>query len=1293
MPSFEELISSKRLGYKGIIKVLECVVEWAEKNQKPVDYAFVIMDTFYRGIRYTYENYTSSGHIKIITPGGVVHYQSSGKQTTENDLSKNRENASLTVKAMAINATGVREGEVINGIANGSKKAIVKITSGFVPPSKDDLDDVRMFPELWNVLLRKLGGVDYFKEMSLFEREVWLGNNERKGEYDIADAGVNFEVLDVGDSDFLKLSPEDITSVLSGQVPLAIDVRNLFPRKPGSKARRPTLMFFLHRWKLATTYQKTNSFKGPVYIKGKGFVDGARVFGEDIFTLDGFPSTYDRKGKGYIVKQKGDVGTTLNIEKTAHINYFEVLTKLGHSAIQIARVTEACKNFTPAGYKSLLQKLIRTSPERVNVLGEYVNSGDVLKIVFTLLLTDPGSFVPDIQRYVSGRESALKRLLVSTLEDSYMDSNSDMLHLSFLALLAQRVSTWRISEEDYEWALKLCDRVISSDKTFDYEIDAGLEIKPYTISATSNDLENMSAILDEIRSFPTDLAMARSIAKNKGSVSKDRILRDRPKIMEIYHCIDQHWAPELVYFMPIEIIEKNRVNSSKPFSLIFKKIFGLVTGVNSRHSPISQNSDDKKFIEVVKDAQRLTLLAKQTTPAPLKKARGVYSLKTTLDMSWIAGMAGAIDVPGRPPVMVTMKPNDPYQLVALKKPARGMKDGKLTDQRIEEAISKVEKQFSTVGIVLNKATPPVPELEDITLKKDGEEYVFIKKGHSKTWEELSLVEKEISYAETKELTFENAIKYGGDGIQLNSKKMFDEVCSRYDSKIIRRTLSYISSYNSVIEISRLSKDGGGSAQAVMIEDVGACQILLWICLLFPRALKRMEGYISRFKVDYAPLFWEVRDQLRETREILASEISSADWGTISDTSGRQVRSYQTDSINEMVEKINSGKKGHFIWIPAGLGKTMIALSYIQNLIEMGKMPEYVIYTLPVSATKSIATEIDYFGFQINVIIPVDDWKNHPLAEYSKDRLKLLPGHINIIEHDHMRRVSDYLISKAPESVFIVDEVHKALNDTQRTGTALEISRASFDFVAMTGTPIIDSNMYKLIWWLEQIVEFEVNEKNFWVATNGMIAKKVNTGVLVDSQNVMAEMSERESQEYYKLVPLAMGGTNTRPSSKDLLRATELCYNACDREMIRQTLLFLDEGVMLVAKTETHQTTLLNMLIKAGIKRQDIHIFKDSIFMTDEAVEEGSIPDYKVVIVPMRKSEGYTLTRMRTMIRSVYPSNNATREQLEGRINRVSQHAKEIHYRTIHTGILTYIMEKHNTAASISAVLSAIAEEI
>ena len=259
-----------------------------------------------------------------------------------------------------------------------------------------------------------------------------------------------------------------------------------------------------------------------------------------------------------------------------------------------------------------------------------------------------------------------------------------------------------------------------------------------------------------------------------------------------------------------------------------------------------------------------------------------------------------------------------------------------------------------------------------------------------------------------------------------------------------------------------------------------------------------------------------------------------------------------------------------------------------------------------------------------------------------------PFVINLIEHDHLRRYEETLTKVAPESILVVDEVHKTLNDTKRTSVALELAHLSRDFIVLTGTPIIDNNTYKLIGWLEQVVPHEVNTKNFWVAVNSMIAKKVNTGIKVIRKEISASFTNSEQIEYNDLVPPALGGKNVKPSIQEWIAATDICYRSVNKEMIKQVKEFINKqrGVMLVAKDRKHSEIFREMVItNINISTNDIYLMEtgDSIFLTDEAVEQRKIRNYKIVIVPIRKAEGYTLTRLSAMVTSVYPSNNATRE--------------------------------------------------
>ncbi len=83
----------------------------------------------------------------------------------------------------------------------------------------------------------------------------------------------------------------------------------------------------------------------------------------------------------------------------------------------------------------------------------------------------------------------------------------------------------------------------------------------------------------------------------------------------------------------------------------------------------------------------------------------------------------------------------------------------------------------------------------------------------------------------------------------------------------------------------------------------------------------------------------------------------------------------------------------------------------------------------------------------------------------------------------------------------------------------------------------------------------------------------------------------------------------------------------------------------------------------------------------------------MVITTKSHSEGYTLTKFRIMITSVYFSNQATREQLEGRINRIGQLSPMVRIHIFHTGILSYIHKRYEKARTLAAALKGFANEV
>jgi len=95
-----------------------------------------------------------------------------------------------------------------------------------------------------------------------------------------------------------------------------------------------------------------------------------------------------------------------------------------------------------------------------------------------------------------------------------------------------------------------------------------------------------------------------------------------------------------------------------------------------------------------------------------------------------------------------------------------------------------------------------------------------------------------------------------------------------------------------------------------------------------------------------------------------------------------------------------------------------------------------------------------------------------------------------------------------------------------------------------------------------------------------------------------------------------------------------------------------------------------------------------------SIQTDSNPEgYEVVITTPKLETGYDVTAARYMITAPYPSNEASRTQLVGRIVRLSQKSSEVYVETLHCGILSYSMKHHEVAREISKSLSGMQKEV
>ena len=117
-----------------------------------------------------------------------------------------------------------------------------------------------------------------------------------------------------------------------------------------------------------------------------------------------------------------------------------------------------------------------------------------------------------------------------------------------------------------------------------------------------------------------------------------------------------------------------------------------------------------------------------------------------------------------------------------------------------------------------------------------------------------------------------------------------------------------------------------------------------------------------------------------------------------------------------------------------------------------------------------------------------------------------------------------------------------MGETIRTSVILDLVRLCYSFVGMSATVIKSNNLDPVIMWLGQIVDFEVTEKNFWAAANGMISLTVKVPVVTHRYQIEAFFTRDEKNRYSNLMDGRMDPT-------EFNQAVEICYNAAERKML------------------------------------------------------------------------------------------------------------------------------------------------
>ena len=952
-----------------------------------------------------------------------------------------------------------------------------------------------------------------------------------------------------------------------------------------------------------------------------------------------------------------------------------------------------------SGMISLLQKTIRRK-----VLQFYhpdypslrFSAENVICSIMDLLLNpkQKGIFVPYTGAYVTARQHLLKRLMVIMVEDSeYVPESLNVLASG--CLLSSKAPQWTppqyITNQWKEIALNMW----KSNKTSYYETK--IKMTPNVLNldtfplATLYELGGMQGDKNMFSYVLTHPGMRNTIIYNPQDTTLEPLTT-----LDIY--MDQHVESRLVWLKKQDMTQGKR-DFGKELIQFFKEF----TGQNPRRNHNMKIQKEKAMIQ--KEASimfRNQNVTKNSSQKDDMKQPIHETFTYQLSNGHLVSLIGQHVVKIKrnkktKKILVTVSPDNVKEWIVIPNPSRNAAYNSIDDldrkAAKEMALLKCKKGFKK-------------KENEIRWDSVNQEWSI----NGILWDDYR----------KEECNVRNYTKHYS--LPLNVQK-----------DVVLFVCSLMNGYKKTIVFPRMNREGKGTHQQLTGWEGHAYQYMLQLAKQYPDALE--PSGLFNFKSNNVYYRLHIRKQLLGH--------FTTDWTYPVPRDKRQLTSEQQLALSKMM-KSDMNRMGTFLWMLVGSGKTLTVLHYLEKTKRVNK----IIWCLPKSAMQSVIKEIEMFGWKYEICVSTASRKKKydpdlHVRHFTRNNQSIKHGYVTIIEHDDVRNVESIITPQMIDTAFVYDEVHKAMDKkTLRTTHALKLAKIAGQLVCLTGTPIVKSSAYPLIQWLNLCVTFDVNYHNFWVAANSMAIVLKPTKVKTRHQNISVPLTSQQRMELYKHLPYAMGGSSSSQKA-DFRKAYKLSRDCVDVHIIslakeyvlsprtkepqclvdekiskldleseqlyavRVTTQFepsidimkhLPQRVLIVSETMSHSQKLVSMLLQENISPNDIitvggskipHpdvIHHKSVYLTEQSQLTNNKDTPRFCVACIQFPEGYTLTWMTTMITGVYPSNQAKRTQMEGRINRVSCQRLHRHYITVMTGLTEFMFQNQIIAKNLESTL-------
>lgn len=936
----------------------------------------------------------------------------------------------------------------------------------------------------------------------------------------------------------------------------------------------------------------------------------------------------------------------------------------------------------PGALKSLVQKCVRLAPVTTTVpvdadgrARERISTQALAAVATTMLYEHPGSLVPDLQIFVTGRASALKRLAVILYEDAYLPG-APINELLAAALLVMRNPMYVPPMR--RRCAALAAQAVASNQVYDWRTEVRRPASiPYPAYAGSAEVSYL--LLNTLRSFPGDLAMFRAVAGMiaRGAAPLPSPRGTRPAERDISALVDQHGSERWV----ANVIggELCSAPTAAKFAAIHR-----VSGTNWRAEPLPEPD-----CEIVRAQKRVY----QVITTPVLRADITGRARTAEREHWTPAVSyGALGAGvGAIPTWRRGSRNKYYVIPGMHEGGRGAAEavvlrdasarGPARDLLVTDAAERAQLLRAVSYRNVSLRSPLVPKLNTANMQEDsGRWRVRNSRDSSSQWTEWDDYYADARsgrglrvgadlYDEPTESCFTREARIRV-GVVRGAWAALDEAVAAAPHRAVSRLhalMCFDGSYQHVT-FPLVSRDGKGAAGEFLrpLDCVDgpahqlACEIARWV----PGALSLART--GNFTIRNALLYQRVREAvargLPTPRFECAGGVSGA-LGTDDGTPFRPAQERALAQIGETEAAQAGGKPGrHMLLMRVGTGKTLTALTWLRKHAAGGYA---ALWTVKQATVEAVATELRKRGASPFVVSRRSNAEAARLRAYLG---ALRPGSLAVVSEDVVRMVGSDLERVAHRLLVVFDEFDQSYGNTQRTAAAMKLAMECAGCVLMTGTMVRHCDNQGLTRWLALVCshEYPVTAKNTMAVVAGRVVHESAPPPVETETHVVTVPATRSALEVSNDHALPW---RTRALAVQAATLGSLVDTAarCVGE---------HGGAFVVAGSAIHAGEIVCALAGRAITAQ---------FVSGNETPVGSP---QVTVVTQDNSRGYNwaATQYCAMVTGVYGSNEATREQMVGRLVRPGQ-TRTVHvYRVVMADTITESQFAHHEHDAVVAAL-------